>query len=345
MSGSPVPGHPPGLRIGRITVSPGLLLAPMEDVSELPFRVICKRLGADLVYTEFVNAEGLLREAADGPQRTRRKLRFLPEERPVGIQLYGASEASMESAARIAAAQEPDLIDVNCGCWVKDVALRGAGAGLLRDLPRMKEVVSRVVRATDLPVTVKTRLGWDGESIRIVEVARMLEDLGVAALTIHCRTRTQGHQGSVDYSWVPRVKAAVAIPVILNGDVFSAQDAAAAFTETGCDGVMIGRGAIRHPWIFAEARRYLEDGSLLARPTLAERVALCLEHLRLAEEYGGEQYAVISLRRHYSGYFRDQPGSARLRAELAAVAGLDELRQRLRELPDANPDRSAESPA
>ena len=166
------------LQIADIKVQPGLLLAPMEDVTELPFRLICRELGADIVYTEFVNAEGLLREAPDGPRRTFNKLRFLEEERPLGIQLYGATSLSMEKAAEIASEQRPDLIDINCGCWVSNVAMRGAGAGLLRDLPQMKEVVRRVISATDLPVTVKTRLGWDQSSIRIVEVARMLEDLG-----------------------------------------------------------------------------------------------------------------------------------------------------------------------
>ena len=181
------------LEIGPVKANPGLLLAPMEDVSGLPFRMVCKSLGADIVYTEFVNAEGLVREDPDGPRRTSAKLKFLEAERPIGIQIYGASELSMEKAARIAGSREPDLVDINCGCWVKNVALRGAGAGLLRDLPRMREVVSRVVRATRLPVTVKTRLGWDAESIRIVEVARMLEGEGVRALALHCRTRAQGH--------------------------------------------------------------------------------------------------------------------------------------------------------
>ena len=322
--------RPPGLSLGSVHLPLGLLLAPMEDVSELPFRVICRRLGAEMVYTEFVNAEGLLREDPDGPQRTRRKLRFLPEERPVGIQLYGAAAESMERATRIAAACEPDLIDINCGCWVKDVALRGAGAGLLRDLPRMRQVVAAVVQATELPVTVKTRLGWDPQSISIVDVARMLEDLGVAALTIHCRTRAQGHQGPVDYSWIPRVKAAVAIPIILNGDVFRPDDAANAFASTGCDGVMVGRGAVRNPWLFAGIRRRLAGLDPAPEPSLADRAQLCLEHLHLAQEHGGEQYAVISLRRHYPGYFRDQRGSAQLRAALAAVPRLPELREVLR---------------
>ena len=328
----PGPTTAPGLRLGRLELHPGLLLAPMEDVSELPFRVICRRLGADLVFTEFVNAEGLVRESPDGPQRTRRKLRLAPEERPAAIQLYGAEPGSMAQAAQIATACEPELIDINCGCWVKDVALRGAGAGLLLDLPRMRDLVAAVIRSTHLPVTVKTRLGWDRDSIRIVDVARMLEDLGVTALTIHCRTRMQGHQGPVDYSWIPRVKAAVAMPVILNGDVFTAAAAAAAFATTGCDGVMLGRGAIRNPWLFAECRQCLAGGPPLPPPTLAMRAALCLEHLRLAVDHGGEAYAVVSLRRHYTGYFRDLRGAARWRDALGTERDLGRLQERLGEL-------------
>ena len=323
------------LQIADIKVQPGLLLAPMEDVTELPFRLICRELGADIVYTEFVNAEGLLRESPDGPRRTFNKLRFLEEERPLGIQLYGATSLSMEKAAEIASEQRPDLIDINCGCWVSNVALRGAGAGLLRDLPQMKEVVRRVISATDLPVTVKTRLGWDQSSIRIVEVARMLEDLGVQALSIHCRTRSQGHKGQVDYSWIAKVKEAVSMPVVLNGDIVSPQDAKNAFDTTGCDGVMIGRAAIAHPWIFREVRHYLETGELLPEPTLKERAELCLKHLELCVEHGPERYALIGMRRHYAGYFRGLRGASQLRAELNNYKELAPLAERLQELREA----------
>lgn len=323
------------LQIADIKVQPGLLLAPMEDVTELPFRLICRELGADIVYTEFVNAEGLLRESPDGPRRTFNKLRFLEEERPLGIQLYGATSLSMEKAAEIASEQRPDLIDINCGCWVSNVALRGAGAGLLRDLPQMKEVVRRVISATDLPVTVKTRLGWDQSSIRIVEVARMLEDLGVQALSIHCRTRSQGHKGQVDYSWIAKVKEAVSMPVVLNGDIVSPQDAKNAFDTTGCDGVMIGRAAIAHPWIFREVRHYLETGELLPEPTLKERAELCLKHLELCVEHGPERYALIGMRRHYAGYFRGLRGASQLRAELNNYKELAPLVERLQELREA----------
>ncbi len=323
------------LQIDTIKVEPGLLLAPMEDVSELPFRLICKELGADILYTEFVNAEGLIREPQDGPRRTFNKLRFLSCERPLGIQLYGAASLSMEKAAEIASAQNPDLIDINCGCWVSNVALRGAGAGLLRDPPQMKEVVRRVLSATHLPVTVKTRLGWDQDSIQILDIARMLEDLGVKALSIHCRTRSQGHKGDVDYSWISKVKEVVSMPIILNGDVVSPQDVKNAFATTGCDGVMIGRGAISHPWIFREARHYLKTGELLPEPTLKERAELCLKHLQLCIEHNGSQYALIGLRRHYSGYFRGLRGASQLRAELNGYKDLGQLTARLQELCEA----------
>jgi tRNA-dihydrouridine synthase B len=320
------------LKIGSVEVSPGILLAPMEDVSELPFRVICRELGADIVYTEFVNAEGLIREDPQGPRWSFHKLDFLEVERPIAIQVYGASELSMEKATEIAAERGPDIIDINCGCWVSNVALRGAGAGLLRDLPRMREVVSRVVGATDLPVTVKTRLGWDAQSIRIVEVARMLEDIGVQALTVHCRTRAQGHKGEVDYSWIARIKEAVSMPVILNGDVVTPEDVKCAFDETGCDGVMIGRGAIQHPWIFREAQHYMKTGEKLPPPDMRERADLCRRQLDLTVERSGPRYALIDMRRHYSGYFRGQRGASRLRAELTQCKDLHRVYERLEQL-------------
>ncbi len=329
--------HP--LQIGAVCVRPGLLLAPMEDVSEHPFRLVCRQLGADMVYTEFVNAEGLLREDPDGPRRSSHKLDFTAAERPLGIQIYGASELSMEEATRIASEREPDLIDINCGCWVSNVALRGAGAGLLRDLPQMRQVVRRVRAATHLPVTVKTRLGWDAASIQIVEVAKMLQDEGVQALAVHCRTRAQGHKGDVDYSWIPRIKAAVEIPVILNGDIISPQSARAAFDSTGCDAVMIGRAAIRHPWLFREIRHHLETGELLDEPTPLERAELCLHHLQLSIEYSGERYGLISMRRHYAGYFRGVRGAAQLRGELCQFRELAPLEARLRQLA-TRPDTS-----
>ena len=323
------------LTIGGVRLEvPGLLLAPMEDVTERPFRTICKEQGADIVYTEFVNAEGLIREGERGTRKTQRKLEFGEVERPLGIQIYGASEHSMERATAIATAARPDLIDINCGCWVSNVALRGAGAGLLRDPERMRRVVERVVGATDLPVTVKTRLGWDADSIRIVEVATMLQEVGVRALTVHCRTRAQGHKGAVDYSWIGKLKESVAMPVIANGDINSAADVREVLATTGCDGVMLGRGAMRHPWVFREARQLLRTGEPAPPPTMAQRVDLCRRHLRLAEEHSGERGALVTMRRHYGGYFRGLPGMSALRAELAAIRATAQLHERLGQLVD-----------
>ena len=328
------------LKIGTAVADPGLLLAPMEDVTDLPFRVLCRELGADVVYTEFINAEGLVRAS----ERTLDKLKFLETERPLGIQIYGASELSMEKATEIAASVRPDLIDINCGCWVNNVALRGAGAGLLRDLPRMREVVERVVGSTRLPVTVKTRLGWDEGSIRIVEVAQMLEQIGVKALTVHCRTRAQGHKGPVDYEWIPRIKAAVEIPVILNGDVTTPEEVADAFAATGCDGVMVGRGAIHHPWLFREARHFLSTGLNLSPPDLAERATLCMRHLHLALEHRGERQALVGMRRFYSGYFKGVSGASRLRGEFARYQHVDQVEGRLLAMGATAAPRLAEHP-
>lgn len=300
------------MRIGTIDIEKLILLAPMEDVTDLPFRVICRRLGADIVYTEFVNSDGLIRDSVKAKQ----KMVFKEEERPFGVQIYGGEEASMESAAQIAESCNPNLIDINCGCWVKDVALRGAGAGLLKDLPKMERIVSRVVNSVKLPVTVKTRLGWDSENIRIIEVARMLEQVGVKGLTIHCRTRSQGHKGDPDFSWIPKVKEAVSIPVFVNGSVDSPQKIKEAFDETGCDGVMIGRAAIDNPWIFQQAKHYLKTQELLPPPTFDERIDLLLDHLKLAVEFKGERKGVIEFRKHYAGYLRNLPFASKIRQEL-----------------------------
>jgi tRNA-dihydrouridine synthase B len=300
------------MRIGTINTDRAIVVAPMEDVTDLPFRVICKRLGADIVYTEFVNSEGLIRDSLKAKQ----KMRFLEEERPFGIQIYGGEEASMEGAAQIAESCNPDLIDINCGCWVKDVALRGAGAGLLRDLPKMERIVSTVVKSVSVPVTVKTRLGWDQESIRIVEVAKMLEQAGVQALTIHCRTRAQGHKGDPDFFWIAPVKAAVSIPILANGSIDTPEMVKRVFDETGCDGVMIGRGAIDNPWIFMQAKHYLQSSELLPPPTHEERVRVMFDHLSLSVESKGERKGVIEFRKHYSGYLKGLPHASKLRQEL-----------------------------
>jgi tRNA-dihydrouridine synthase B len=300
------------MKIGKVEIDKGILLAPMEDVTDLPFRVICKRLGADIVYTEFVNSEGLVR----GSKKTKQKMTFWEEERPFGIQIYGGEINSMSGAAQLAESFNPDLIDINCGCWVKDVAMRGAGAGLLRDLPKMEKIASTVVNAVKIPVTLKTRLGWDKNSIRIVDVAKMCEYVGIKALTVHCRTRDQGHKGEVDYSWIPQIKAAVSIPVIVNGDIVTPQNVKGVFDATGADAVMIGRGAVLNPWIFRQTKHYMASGELLPEPTVEERVNLLREHLKLSVEFKGERAGVIELRKHYSGFLRGLPHVSKMRMEL-----------------------------
>lgn len=302
-----------------------VLLAPMEDVTDISFRLICKKMGADVMYTEFVNAEGLARDS----EKTKQKMIFLEEERPFGIQIYGGSEESMRRAAQMAEALKPDLIDINCGCWVKNVTGQGAGAGLLRDLPKMQRVVMSVVNSVRLPVTVKTRLGWDERSIQIVDVAKMVQDAGVAAITIHCRTRAQGHKGSPDYSWIPKVKESVSIPVIVNGGIDSPQKAVEVFRSTGCDGVMVARGALYNPWIFREIKHYMNTGNPFPEPTLDERVQLLLEHLSLSVQHKGERRGVIEFRKYYSGYFHRFPGAAKLRAALMQDTEVKHIHDRL----------------
>ena len=307
----------------KLNAQHGLLLAPMEDVTDITFRQICKELGADLVYTEFVNADGLVRSKK--PTKTRMKMQLREEERPIGIQIYGGNLDTMREAADIAAAEKPDLLDINAGCWVKKVANRGAGAGLLRDLPYMVKMADTIVRQVDLPVTLKTRLGWDDDSIQIIELAKMLEDVGIQALTVHCRTREQGHSGDADWSWIPRIKNAVSIPVILNGGVMIAEDVKRAFDETGADAVMIARGAIDNPWIFREAHEYLRSGIVPDPPTIEERIFTALKHLRMAVEYKGERRAVLEMRKHYVAYLKHVSGSRKMRMILMKPDTLAEV--------------------
>jgi tRNA-dihydrouridine synthase B len=303
------------LKINNIELNNAILLAPMEDVTDISFRLICRELGADIVYTEFVNSEGLIRAS----EKTHKKLRIIEEERPVGIQIYGADINSMVGAAKIAEAENPDIIDINAGCWVKNVVGQGAGSALLKDPPYMQKLVESVVKSINLPVTVKTRLGWDSESIMIQEVAKRMEDAGAVALTVHCRTRKMGHKGDVDWSWIPKIKEVVNIPVILNGGVLSAQDAKKAFVETGADGVMIARGAIGNPWIFTEAKELVQTGAITTIIDENLRINTALRHLYLAIEVKGERRAVLEHRKFYSGYLKGLPNASKTRNELMQV--------------------------
>ncbi|MDH7515064.1 MAG: tRNA dihydrouridine synthase DusB [Bacteroidota bacterium] len=307
----------------RLHIERGLLLAPMEDVTDMPFRLICKRFGADMVFTEFVNADGLV--CSRKPTKTRLKLIVHEEERPVGVQIYGSDIESLCAAACIVEEAQPDVLDINAGCWVRKIANRGAGAGLLKDPERLAAIAAEIVRRVSVPVTVKTRLGWDAADIRIVEVAKMLEDAGVAAITVHCRTRDQAHTGPVDWSWIPKIRRAVSIPVVLNGGVFTAEDAGRAFETTACDAVMIARGAIGYPWIFREAKRYLATGEVPTPPNLEERVRTVLEHLGLAVPFKGEKRAVLEMRKYYTGYFRNVRDGKFIRMALMKAVTVSEV--------------------
>jgi tRNA-dihydrouridine synthase B len=314
------------MKIGSIDIDKPLALAPMEDVSDIPFRQLCKEQGADLVYTEFTSCEALVRNV----KSSLRKIQVLATERPIAVQLYGSAEETMEEAARIAESMRPDFIDINCGCWVKKIAMRGDGAGLLRDLKKFEAVVQAVQRGTTLPVTVKTRLGWDHENIVILDVARMLEANGVAALTVHCRTRTAGYSGEADWTWLPRIKAATSIPIIANGDIVTPQDVKQVF-DTGCDGAMIGRGAIQNPWIFGQAKHYLATGTLLPEPRVRDRISMCIRHLTASAEYRGEQRGVTSFRKHYSAYLKGMHNAHKFRVSLMGFTEVAPIVERLHE--------------
>lgn len=298
--------------VGKINIDKAILLAPMEDVTDISFRLVCRELGADVVYTEFVNSEGLIRSN----ERTHKKLKILDAERPVGIQIYGSNIESMVGAARIAEEENPDIIDINAGCWVKNVVGCGAGSALLKDIPYLVELVKSVVKAVSLPVTVKTRIGWDNDSIKIVEVAKRLEDAGIKALTVHCRTRSMGHKGNADWSWIPKVKEAVSIPVVLNGNVMDASDVKQAFSETNADGVMIARGAIGNPWIFLEAKEIMSKGYIHTNVDDEMKIKTCLRHLELAIDVKGERRAVLEHRKFYSGYLKGMHHASKIRNEL-----------------------------
>ncbi|PKL82039.1 MAG: tRNA dihydrouridine synthase DusB [Ignavibacteriae bacterium HGW-Ignavibacteriae-3] len=298
-------------KVGKINIEKALLLAPMEDVTDIAYRKLCKELGADVVYTEFVNSDGLIRSN----KKTEKKLEITNDERPVGIQIYGGNLEPMIGAARIAESKEPDMIDINAGCWVKKIATRGAGAGLMRDPCYLQTMVESIVKTVKIPVTVKTRIGWDNDSINILEIAKRLEDAGAAALTIHCRTRKQGHSGDADWSWITKVKEVISIPVALNGGIFTAEDVVRAFNHTDADAIMIARGAIDHPWIFREAKELL-SGNQVSEVTPDERIYTTLRHLRYSLELKEVRAAVIPFRKYYTGYLKGLHNSKEVRQQL-----------------------------
>ena len=295
----------------------------MEDVSDPPFRYVCKMNGADMMYTEFISSEGLIRDAA----KSKQKLDIFEYERPIGIQLFGGEIGSMREAALIAESASPDLIDINYGCPVKAVACKGAGAALLQDIPKMVRMTEEIVRAVKLPVTVKTRLGWDDNTKNIVEVAERLQDIGIAALTVHGRTRKQMYKGPADWTLIGKVKEnpRMTIPIFGNGDVDSPQKAVEMRNRYGVDGVMIGRASIGNPWIFREIRHYLDTGKELPPPTIAERVDNCRTHLNRSLEWKKGRVGIFEMRPHYSNYFKGLDHFRDYRTRLVTTESIDEL--------------------
>lgn len=324
------------VKIGNINLGEfPVLLAPMEDVSDPPFRRLCKQHGADMLYSEFISSEGLIRDAI----KSRQKLDIFDYERPVGIQIFGGDEEAMALSAKIVATVNPDLVDINFGCPVKKVVSKGAGAGVLKDIDLMVRLTKAVVNSTSLPVTVKTRLGWDEQSINIEEVAERLQDVGISALTIHARTRSQMYKGHSDWSYIAKVKnnQRIVIPIFGNGDIDSAEKALEYRNKYGVDGIMIGRAAIGYPWIFEEIKHYFATGQLLPPPTMADRVEAARNHLLWSVEWKGERQGVLEMRRHYANYFKGIPNFKPYRQQLVTLNSVEEILKVLNfELPVAN---------
>ena len=315
------------VRIGNNISLPDfpLLLAPMEDVSDPPFRAVCKDNGADLMYTEFISSEGLIRDAI----KSRKKLDIFDYERPVGIQIFGGDEESLALAAKIVEVTNPDLLDINFGCPVKKVALKGAGAGVLKDIDLMVRLTSAVVRSTSLPVTVKTRLGWDDKTRNIEEVAERLQDVGIKALAIHGRTRTQMYKGEADWSLIGKVKnnPRITIPIFGNGDIDSPEKAIEYKNRYGVDGIMIGRAAIGYPWIFNEIKHFIMTGEALPSPSTEERVAVARKHLQKSVDWKGPVVGINEMRRHYANYLKGLPNIKEFRNRLVTLTTVEEVNE------------------
>ncbi len=307
-----------------------LLLAPMEDVSDPPFRRLCKLHGADLMYSEFISSEGLIRDA----MKSKMKLDIFDYERPVGIQIFGGDEDAMELSSRIVDAVQPDLVDINFGCPVKKVVCKGAGAGVLKDVDLMVRLTKAVIKGTNLPVTVKTRLGWDENSINIDEVAERLQDIGVQALTVHARTRAQMYKGHSDWSHIARVKnnPRITMPIFGNGDIDSPEKALEYKNKFGLDGMMIGRAAIGYPWIFNEIKHYFKTGEHLPQPTMADRIEAARNHLTWSMDWKGERVGIVEMRRHYTNYFKGIPNFKEHRLRLVTLDSADTLFKTLDEI-------------
>jgi nifR3 family TIM-barrel protein len=319
------------VKIGNIDLGEfPLLLAPMEDVSDPPFRYVCKQNGADLMYTEFISSEGLIRDAAKSLQ----KLDIFEYERPIGIQIFGGDIEHMREASEIASAAGPDLVDINYGCPVKNVVCKGAGSSLLRDIDKMVKMTEAVVKASHLPVTVKTRLGWDDDSKNVYEVAERLQDVGIQALTIHGRTRAQLYKGEADWSLIREIKRnpRIKIPIFGNGDVDSPEKAANWRMEYEVDGIMIGRAAIGYPWIFREVKHFFKTGEHLPGPTIEERINVCRTHLDKSLEWKGPKTGIFEMRRHYANYFKGLPDFKPYRMRLVAEPDINNIYSILEEV-------------
>lgn len=312
------------LTIGKIQLPAfPLLLAPMEDVSDPPFRAVCKDNGADLMYTEFISSEGLIRDAI----KSRQKLDIFDYERPIGIQIFGGDEESLSLAAKIVEVTNPDLLDINFGCPVKKVALKGAGAGVLKDIDLMVRLTDAVVKSTKLPVTVKTRLGWDDHTRNIEEVAERLQDVGIQALAIHGRTRTQMYKGEADWTLIGKVKnnPRIHIPIFGNGDIDSPEKALEYKNRYGVDGIMIGRAAIGYPWVFNEIKHFMATGEHLPPPSIEDRIAVCRKHLHKSVEWKGPKVGIFEMRRHYANYLKGLPNIKDYRGRLVILNTTEEI--------------------
>lgn len=313
-----------------------LLLAPMEDVSDPPFRRLCKLHGADLMYSEFISSEGLIRDA----MKSKMKLDIFDYERPVGIQIFGGDEEAMEQSARIVDTVQPDLVDINFGCPVKKVVCKGAGAGVLKDVDLMVRLTKSVIKGTSLPVTVKTRLGWDENSINIDEVAERLQDIGVQALTVHARTRAQMYKGHSDWTHIERIKnnPRITMPIFGNGDIDSPEKALEYKNRFGLDGMMIGRAAIGYPWIFNEIKHYFKTGEKLAPPTMHDRIEAARNHLTWSMDWKGERVGIVEMRRHYTNYFKGIANFKEHRLQLVTLDDAEGLFKALDEIADVYGD-------
>jgi nifR3 family TIM-barrel protein len=304
-----------------------LLLAPMEDVSDPPFRMVCKEQGVDLMYTEFISSEGLIRDAA----KSRMKLDIFEYERPIGVQIFGSEIESMVKSAEIIESVNPNLLDINYGCPVSKVTCKGAGAGILQNIPKMVAMTEAVVKATKLPVTVKTRLGWDEGSKNIEEVAERLQDIGIQALTVHGRTRVQMYKGEANWELIAKIKEnpRIHIPIFGNGDIDSPEKAWEYKNKYGVDGIMVGRASIGYPWIFREIKHYFKTQELLPPPTIEERVAACKSHFEFSLRWKGEKLGILEMRRHYTNYFKGIPNFKPFRMDLVTSMDIDFIRKKL----------------